>query len=147
MEIRHVLLTTDLSADAERAFLPAAEVARKYGARITLLHVVPDLLVYAHGAGMAPRQHAPEVRAEIEKAEPKLVEQAKKLPTNVPVKTEVLPAEDFAKAIAEYAGANQVDLLVMSTHGRSGMRRLVLGSVAEAVLRHARVPVLSIPPA
>lgn len=147
MEIRHILLTTDLSVDAERAFAPAAELARKNGARLTLLHVVPDLLIYAHGAGTAPRQHAPEVRAEMDKAEPKLAAQARKLGEGLRVRTELLPAEDFAKAIADYAEKNDVDLIAMSTHGRAGVRRLVLGSVAEAVLRHATVPVLSIPPA
>lgn len=56
-------------------------------------------------------------------------------------------AGEVAVAIDSEADQRGCDLIVLSTHGRSGLRRLVLGSVAEAVLRHAHMPVLAIPPA
>ena len=51
-----------------------------------------------------------------------------------------------ADEIIDYAGKNQVDLIIMSTHGRAGVSRWVLGSVADRVVRHSPVPVLVVPP-
>jgi nucleotide-binding universal stress UspA family protein len=57
----------------------------------------------------------------------------------------IVIAPSVAHAIADYAAENGLSVIALSSHGRSGFRRLVMGSVAEAVLRHARVPVLVFP--
>ncbi|MDD5095334.1 MAG: universal stress protein [Dehalococcoidia bacterium] len=61
--------------------------------------------------------------------------------------TLIIPSEDSAGAILDYARDNGVDLIVISTHGRSGPSRWVMGSVAERVMRHSSVPVLMVSPA
>jgi nucleotide-binding universal stress UspA family protein len=58
----------------------------------------------------------------------------------------VVEAMDVARAIVTAATERQVDYIAMATHGRSGLRRLLLGSVAEQVVRHAHLPVLLYPP-
>jgi len=62
----------------------------------------------------------------------------------VNVKTAVVERDVVAEAIVDYAEQNDIDLIVMTTHGRSGLSRLVFGSVAESVVRHAPCPVLLI---
>ncbi len=59
----------------------------------------------------------------------------------------VVMSEQPAEAILNYAKRNQVDLIIMSTHGRSGVSRWVIGSVADRVVRHSVAPVLSVSPA
>ena len=65
--------------------------------------------------------------------------------SGVDLNIQVISHEAPAKAIAEFAKENEVDLIALSTHGRSGFRRLAFGSVAEEVLRRSPVPVLSFP--
>ncbi|MFQ5747912.1 MAG: universal stress protein [Planctomycetota bacterium] len=146
MKTRKILLTTDLSEESLRPFDPVAELARRNGASILLLHVVEDLGIAPHGAPLAPRLHSPGLEEEIAEARKKLEEIRAGLPGDLPVSAEVIPAVDIAQGVSRFARNEGVDLLALSTHGRTGLRRLVLGSVAEAILRHSEVPVLCFPP-
>ncbi len=146
MKTRKILLTTDLSEESLRPFGSVADLARQEGAAIVLLHVVEDLGVAPHGAPLAPRLHSPDVEEEIADARKKLEEIRAGLPADLPVSVEVIPAVDIAQGVSRFAHKEDVDLLALSTHGRTGLRRLVLGSVAEAILRHSEVPVLCFPP-
>ncbi|HJL33241.1 MAG TPA: universal stress protein, partial [Polyangiaceae bacterium LLY-WYZ-15_(1-7)] len=60
------------------------------------------------------------------------------------VKTALVVSESPAKGIVDYAEKEGVDLIVISTHGRTGLRRMMIGSVAERVVRHAHCPVLTL---
>lgn len=139
MDIKHILLTTDLSKDAMRPFEPVLELARTLGAKVTVLHVVQDLLVAPHGAPLAPPISAPNLSAVLEAAERDLAEQC----AGLEVEKAVISHESPAKGVVEYAKANGADLIALSSHGRTGFRRFALGSVAENVLRHSPIPVLS----
>ncbi|MGB0685369.1 MAG: universal stress protein, partial [Planctomycetota bacterium] len=77
-------------------------------------------------------------KAELEKLRPLLG-------ADVEVECATTLSTEFGRAVADYAADHGCDLIIMSTHGRTGFRRLVLGSVAEAVLRHSPVPVLCVP--
>lgn len=145
MTFKHILLTTDLSPEAVRPFAAISELAKASGARVTILHVVPDLQVIPHGAPMAPKQSSPDVPREMQKATSELGAQRGTLAHDVEVETAVISHEDVATGVAEYAAEHDVDLIALSTHGRTGFRHLLIGSVAEAVLRHSPVPVLSFP--
>ena len=70
---------------------------------------------------------------------------AERFPAKAEVHTEAIAERDSGTAIAKWAEDNDVDLIVISTHGRTGFRRLTLGSVAEAVLRHSETPVICFP--
>jgi nucleotide-binding universal stress UspA family protein len=145
MTFKHILLTTDLSSEAVRPIETITELAKASGAKVTILHVVPDLQVIPHGAPTAPLQSSPEVPREMEKATRELEAQRAALGDGFEVETAVTSHEDVAEGIARYAAQHDVDLIALSTHGRTGFRHLLIGSVAEAVLRHSPVPVLSFP--
>ena len=143
MNVRHVLLTTDLSTEATRPYEPVRELAKALGARVTLMHVVLDLQITPHGAPFAPAISSPDLGKELQSANEEMAKLREAFGADVEVSTEVIAAPDVAKGICAWAKKHDVDLIAISTHGRKGWRHLALGSVAEQVLRHSDVPVLS----
>lgn len=145
MKFEHILLPTDLSDESRRAYPLACGLAKETGARITLLSVVEDLKVAPHGAPFAPPIGDPDAPQEAQQLLEELAGEREKLDADLVVRCDTAIGEDLGATVAWYAAEHGCDLVVLSTHGRSGFRRLILGSVAESVLRHATVPVLSIP--
>jgi nucleotide-binding universal stress UspA family protein len=145
MPFRKILLTTDLSDESRRAFAPLAAFAKSQGASITVLHVVEDVPVLPHGAPTAPLQHSPEVSGREDAARTWLSEHLHDFPDGIIATTEIIRSAKVPQAIAEFAREGGFGLIAMSTHGRTGFRRMVLGSVAEQVVRHSEVPVLVFP--
>ncbi|MBC8370279.1 MAG: universal stress protein [Planctomycetes bacterium] len=145
MKVTHILLTTDLSEEANRGFVAAREMAARHDAKITLLNVVENLQVAPHGAPFAPPQDDPQAPALAASALAGLEERRMILGDDIEVNCATTFGTDVGVAVADYAADNGCDMIVMSSHGRTGFRRLVLGSVAETVLRHAGVPVLCVP--
>ncbi len=143
-----ILVPLDGSALAERALEPAIRLARQFGGEITLLRVVVPEPVLVALPGLSPRPYDvydAELRHDQEDAEAYL--SGLKLQwhdAGVTTHTEVLSGTP-AEMIVDVAQERAVDLIVMSTHGRSGVSRLLYGSVAEAVLRGAHLPILLIP--
>jgi nucleotide-binding universal stress UspA family protein len=145
MRISHILVATDLSKEAMSCVPMVAELARSVKARITLLHVVESFEAIPHGAPFAPRM-GPTADAEaLESARAKLEERRASFGPDVSIDVQLVAGGDPAEKIAAYAGANGVDLIAVTTHGRTGFRRLAMGSVTDAVIRHSRVPVLVLP--
>ena len=143
---RTILVPLDGSALAEQALTPACRIAEKFGSALLLLRIItlerslPSLPMLTP-RGDAETSAAP--RPVMEEAEAYLT--GLSLPTTVrPVRTQVLAGAPPEMIVAT-AAASDVDLIVMSTHGRTGLVRLLYGSVAEAVLRGAAVPVLLVP--
>lgn len=143
--MKHILIASDLSDESLRPFDFVMSMAEKSGAKVTLLHVVHELVVAAHGSPLAPPITSPDLSTEIAEAKEALAKQSAALGDGVPVETVVTSSPQVPEAISQYAAENEVDLIAISTHGRSGWRHLVLGSVAEAVIRRSKVPVLSFP--
>ena len=145
---KKILVTLDGSALAERALEPAIRLAEKFGGAVILLRVVvpEEIVVAAPGVGpFAYTVQETGVERGCEEAEAYLrAIKVQWLGVNVPVRTTVLVGAP-PELILDTAKAENVDLIVMSTHGRSGLNRLLYGSVAEAVLRGAHLPVLLIP--
>jgi len=147
MQPKHILLTTDLSETAQRAFEPVCELARSTGARITLLHVIFVLTEVPAGAVIGTPIGPTDYETDRRTAVHALEEQARLLDADLDVALRVITGKNVAQTIVKYAREHDVDMIAMASHGRSGMRRMVLGSVAEGILRHANVPVLCFPPA
>jgi nucleotide-binding universal stress UspA family protein len=145
MKLRHILLTTDLSPEAKRAFEPVGDLAWLLGARVTLLHVLHVITEKPRDAQMGTPLGLPDYEAYEKTAEAGLQELAKLLPDDMDVSLMVRSGTNVGRTIARCAREQEVDLIAMSTHGRSGVRRLVLGSVAEEVLRRSTIPVLCYP--
>jgi nucleotide-binding universal stress UspA family protein len=146
MEIRQILCPVDFSDTSRHALEHAVAIAGWYESRLTLLHVMgqpfvaqPPLL-FADFAG--PVLLESERKAFEDRLHLWLVDaRAKGLSTET-VLTEGRPE----RRILDRAASLPADLIVLGTHGRSGFEHLLLGSVAEKVLRQARCPVLTVPP-
>ena len=145
MKIKHILLTTDLSEESQRTFADAVELAKTNGAKITLLNVVEDLQIAPHGAPLAPPLSDPEGPALVAAAEMALAKQGELLSDDVEVTCRAILGSSIGEAVADYADEHACDIIVIATHGRTGFRRFVLGSIADEVLRNAHVPVLCFP--
>jgi len=139
--IRRILVPVDFSEHSERALEHAIGLAKVFGAEIELLHsyeVTPIVTLYGVGY---PETLDRDLR---EAATRRLAEWCEKVQTEaVPVRQHVVPSFP-AEAIVDQAGELDVDLIVMGTRGLSGLRHVMLGSVAERVLRRAPCPVLTV---
>jgi len=145
MKIEHILVGTDLSSEGLECCTPVAELARSLGARVTLLHVVPTVSAIPHGAPLAPPVEEPGVAEDVDEARASLEVQRGRFGDGVEFTPVVVTARDVAEGIIDYAKDNGVDLIAVATHGHTGFRHLVLGSVAEGVVRRSQVPVLVLP--
>ncbi|MCU4925666.1 universal stress protein [Halobacteria archaeon AArc-dxtr1] len=135
-----ILVPTDGSAEGERALSYAAELARTHGASIRAIYVV-DTASY----GGLPMETAWEgiTDALHEEGRAAVSRVAELAPDDVTVETDVIEGAP-SRAIIEEAGSGDYDLVVMGTHGRGGIDRLLLGSVTERVVRKAPIPVLTV---
>lgn len=147
MNADRMLVTTDLSEEALRPFGTAVLWARRLGLGITLLHVVEDVLLAPPDAPLTPVLTGPCPTERLAEARELLAREAARLASPVPLTLDVVLATDVPRAIADYADEHGIALIALSTHGRTGLRRVVMGSVAENVIRHAHVPVLVFPSA
>lgn len=144
---RKILVPLDGSDLAERALEAAFALARQFRSEVILLRVVvPDEILVSLPALLPPAALYPTKSLHhSEEAEAYLFGvKVRWSASGVRVRTEVL-AGTPPEVIVTYARQHAVDLIVMSTHGRSGFSRLIYGSVAEAVLRGAHLPVLLTP--
>ena len=142
-ELKNILVPTDFSEHSERAAAYAVELARQYGSNeIHCIHVsdIPaDLLATSAYYMTGPsEQFVEQVRDEGRKGLDAFV---KKNFKDVPVKAVFLEGRPFVEII-RYARENEIDLIVISTHGRSALKHALFGSVAEKVVRKAPCPVL-----
>ncbi|WP_321948171.1 universal stress protein [Paraburkholderia sp. J10-1] len=142
-----ILVALDGSKTASHALDTAIRLALDTGAQLQALYVV-DLPVIAYDVpGYDPSivrdAYIEEGRVIRADADTRMAKQGVK-GTSRSIEVE-LPAEDVAQCIERAAADWRADLIVMGTHGRRGVRRLMLGSVAERVLRCARCPVLLVP--
>jgi nucleotide-binding universal stress UspA family protein len=145
MNLDRLLLTTDLSDESLRAFAPLADLARAQGSSVTLLHVVEDEPLIPRGAAFASPIHLPGAEEDQRKAEAWLDEHGRAIMHGISLDVRVIRAGKVAQAIADYAREQDYGVIAMSTHGRSGFRGMILGSVAADVLRHADRPVIVFP--
>jgi nucleotide-binding universal stress UspA family protein len=142
---KKILVPLDGSALAEQALAPAAGIAQKFGGSLVLLRVVtPERALPGFPYLAARSSAAPAILGRPLVAEAEAYLASVRLPAGVPCRTRVLTGA-APEMIISAATEEAVNLIVMSTHGRAGITRLLYGSVAEAVLRGATVPVLLVP--
>lgn len=141
-----ILIPTDGSKVAEAAVDQAIDIAEKYGAEVHALFIADiDAIAYGLGSEQVDRVRRgnfsglSDLRKDAEAATGYVKDHAEDLGLTVVEHHEGGKPHDV---IAEYARENDTDLIVMGSHGRSGIRRALLGSVTERTLRSTRVPVL-----
>jgi nucleotide-binding universal stress UspA family protein len=164
MAFTHVLAPTDFSEPATHAVRHAIEEARLHGAKVTLFHVLPARsgtdVYYVAGAAESARPGSldPAVETCLGAPSPSEPAAVRSDPTEAALtRLRDLMPESFhgawdaevadggpADAIVRFARERHVDLIVMGTHGRAGLQRMLLGSVAERVLRLAPCPVMMV---
>ncbi|PEN13439.1 universal stress protein [Longibacter salinarum] len=139
--VDHVLAPVDLSEQSTIVADHAAELAATYDARLTLMHVV-EQAAYPTVYGVDPlTPELPNVEARAREALDELAERVQ--PRVLDVET-VTTTGYAARDIVDYVDENDVGLIVMATHGRTGLKRFVIGSVAEKVVRTAPCPVFTL---
>ena len=141
LRINHILVLTDFSPWSRKALLYAVNVARMQCSKLTLLHIVPPRL----GMPQNPRRDEA-VRAasnELKKLETELVSEG--LLRDIPRQSLVRRGKSW-DVISRILRRQNTDLIVVGTHGDTGLKKLVLGSFAEDVFRQAPCPVLTVGP-
>ena len=140
MKLDKILVPIDFSETAEHALGYARDLALQFGGEIHLLHVVPDPVAQGW-AGEATGMVVPDLLRTWEADSVKRL--AEIAIDGVTVERVTAVGHDFVE-ILQYASANGIDLIVMGTHGRGAVKHMLLGSVAEKVVRKASCPVLTV---
>ncbi|HLU39099.1 MAG TPA: universal stress protein [Planctomycetota bacterium] len=142
--LRRILVPSDFSLPAQRALRYAIEFAKRFDAEILLVHVIEPPAYAAAFARSGPVQETDEERRAYDWFATQLANQAKdEIPDSVRSRTLLLRGTPSAE-IAQCAQREDVDLIVMATSGRSGLKDVLLGSTAERVLRRSPCPVLTV---
>lgn len=129
---KHILVPLDGSELAERVLQPAVELASALSAKLTLLRVSPQLTLLT----VDPQVYTEMSRMGVDRVHAYLRDMRSALPNDIHINL-VCEYGSAADAIVQYAEAHAVDLIVMSSHGRSGLSRWVYGSVSEKVLHQS----------
>ena len=139
----HILVPIDFYPASDAALTCARDIAERFGARLTLLHVVTDPSATGY---LTPEMYVPPSldtqETFLRNGREALERLAATLEGRVPFTIDVRLG-DVVNEIRDFVRTGQVDLLVMGTHGRKGLAHLFLGSVAEEMLRTAPCPVLT----
>lgn len=143
--ITNILVPVDFSPHAEHAFTYATTLAERFGAKLALLYVVDDSFVTGGWSSEIYVSNVPELMENlIADADRRLATmKASAAALGLTAETAVIRGRP-APAIVEHAKNGGFDLIVMGTHGRTGVSHVVMGSVAERVLRKAPCPVLTV---
>lgn len=143
MKLDTIVISTDLSPASLGALTPAFDMVPKGSAKLILVTVIEEFIAAPHGAPLAPPVAPVDTQARKDDARSALASWCSE--HGVEAELEVLSSNDVAGAIDGFALERGADLLVLATHGRRGFRHMVLGSIAEAILRGAQCPVLVFP--
>ena len=139
LPIKTILHPTDFSGPSEYAFQVACSLARDYGAKLVVLHVdLPPVTMGEVISYMEPEDYKEKLWAEfhrLEASEPGI--------RDLRIETKLVEGNP-AKEILRTANETMPELIVMGTHGRTGLGRLLMGSVAEEVVRKSLFPVLTV---
>ncbi|MBW1713619.1 MAG: universal stress protein [Deltaproteobacteria bacterium] len=142
VEIKRILFPVELSDIFDKIVPYVADQADKLGAEVHVIHVVPDMTNFV-GLYVSELDFIKTQSELVKEAEARLEELCQKfLPQ---AKCQVMVG-DPVERILEYVASNDISMLVMGTHGRKGIDRIILGSVTLRVLRRSPVPVLTINP-
>ncbi|TAN42191.1 MAG: universal stress protein [Nitrospirae bacterium] len=143
MEIKKIMFATDFSEGSLHALPYAVDMAKQYGARLYLVHVMYDV---AKTAGWyVPHTSMDAVYQDIEKSakselEKCFIDEMRGFKEVERVVLKGIPYEE----VCNFATENKIDMIVLGTHGRRGIDRMLFGSTAEQVVRNAPCPVLSV---
>ena len=145
MTLKNILVATDFSEPSDAALAYGRELAARFNAALHVLHIAENIYITTFGAESYAAV-APDLQAEVEdsaraRLQQLVLDSDGSGPRTTPV---VMTSGSPAFAIIDYAGEHEIDLIVMGTHGRGALAHLLMGSVAEKVVRLAPCPVLTV---
>ncbi len=143
MSFEKILVPYDASSYANHAFDEALKIAEKFGSKITVLTVLGTKIEHSTGISL---ESAIEIQDSKEDAATKILKELDVLAKGkgVEFSFNVIYEPSPYKGIVNFSNSNPVDLIVMGSHGRSGIKKTLLGSVASGVVENANCPVLII---
>jgi universal stress protein A len=144
IEIRSILAPTDFSAHSEKAVRYACGLAERVGAELHLLHILSEILPAGPDPllmPVMPPEYYQENEQRASETLDRLLNPAWGSPRSV---VRAVRWGSPVEAIVAYAEDQKIDLIVIATHGRTGLSHVLLGSVAERIVREAPCPVLTI---
>ena len=143
-EFKHILCPVDFSDASRHALDQAIAIAGWYEAHVTGLHVIAPAFAFEPPMLFAERGNLNALGVDIDQVRTRLDDwMAPAIAARVPFETGICEGRP-AESVLAFARSLPADLIVMGTHGRTGVQRLLLGSVAEQVLRKAACPVLTV---
>lgn len=147
IQLNKVLVPTDFSDFSKPAITYGCAIAEKFGAELHLLNVVPDqAMLVPEVAAFSPESMMAQSESLVREARRQLAElPASGWQTGKPVIREVRTGP-AAMEIIDYATKENIDMVVIGTHGRSGLMHILMGSIAERVVRLSPCPVLTVKP-
>lgn len=143
--LKRILVATDFGEASTAAFTYGQELAKQFDATLHVLYVVPNVYLSTFGAE-SYAAIAPDLQQQVEddarrRLTELLADTGKNGRRTIPA---ILISSSPAATIVDYAKAHDIDIIVIGTHGRGGVAHLMLGSVAERVVRFAQCPVLTV---
>ncbi len=146
VQLRRILFPTDFSEPARQAQQYAMALADRFGAELHLLHVVPEIIRPLPDSSTSWTPPEVELKKHVAEANNHLLRGlgAEWAAQHVTARTTTFGS--IVDEIIKYASEHDIDLIVLGTHGHTGLSRLLIGSVAEKVVRLAACPVLTIHP-
>lgn len=141
---KKILCPLDFSEFTDEIMGYAVDIAKRYDAELHLLHVVPNLTYFTPYESFLTPENIVAIEGTIEKEVTLNFDKVLK-GIDIPAKTVIKTGTAFVEII-EYIRAEGIDLVVMGTHGRSGIEHILIGSVAEKVVRKSPCPVMTIRP-
>ena len=143
MEIKSILFPTDFSEGSAQALQYAVDMSKRYGAKLYVVHVIYDI---AKATGWyVPHVSMDEMYKDIQEGAKKELERfgVEELAGVKNVERRVITGVPHEEII-NFVSANKIDLVIMGTHGRKGIDKILFGSTAAQVVRHAPCPVLTV---
>jgi len=145
LPFKKILCPTDFSEPSYEALEAACELAQHFSSELLILHAVAPVPIVPGAPTVPVSFNVPEYQQELENASRAMIEEVvrKKVPDKIWTQTLVVLG-DPAGQIVRIAAEEKVDLIIIATHGQTGWRRFVFGSVTEKVVRLTPQPVLTI---
>jgi nucleotide-binding universal stress UspA family protein len=144
IEVKRVLAPTDFSSHSEKAVRFACGLAERFGADLHLVHVLSEIIPAGPDPLLMPVMPAQFYQENEERAKETLQRLLDPSWGKPKATVSAVRWGSPVEAIVDYAGEQNIDLIVIATHGRTGLSHVLLGSVAERIVRESPCPVLTI---
>jgi len=139
--LKKILVPFDGSGYSEKAYEQALEIAEKFGSELIVMTVIQSKISDSSGMSLGRMQEIQDEEEDTATTMLKKLEDRAKA-KNVSFSIKIVHNPSSSEAIVDYADSHSIDLVVMGSHGRTGFRKIVLGSVASGVVGHTKCSVL-----